>query len=326
MNETKELLLGLNEGEALKKHRSCKSEIYIAPSIKTYPSHTLYLSIITLSIMVVVSSSNWFITWVGLELSLFGFLPLFSSNPITGEGVIKYFLIQAAGSALFLFSIIQSSHSLITLRITLKLGLFPFIQWIPLVIASLRWAGCLTLSTLQKISPLSILLTLSNTTRKIIIGAISLTLAGVLGYNQAVLRALLRYSSIRHSSWLLLCTILGTKLTMTYATAYFRITALLFASLTSSKRDIVNSLLNIEGRDQILLILVIAGIPPFPIFLLKINVIFLFLSYPLLLAILIGRTYLRTYFYLSFTLPLILKNTQIAWKILMLIRPGILVL
>lgn len=43
---------------------------------------------------------------MGFELSLIGFLPILTLNFSVAEGMIKYFLVQAGGSGLFLFSLL----------------------------------------------------------------------------------------------------------------------------------------------------------------------------------------------------------------------------
>lgn len=57
---------------------------------------------------------------------------MFSSTFVVVEGLVKYFLIQAGGSSLFLFSFLISSFSvrgpLMLISMFLKLGIFPFYQ------------------------------------------------------------------------------------------------------------------------------------------------------------------------------------------------------
>lgn len=80
----------------------------------------------------VVSSDNWFISWVGFELSVLGFLPMFRGVRLVVEGIIKYFLVQAGGSSLFLISFLGGRGYLIgyifIIGMFVKLGIFPFYQ------------------------------------------------------------------------------------------------------------------------------------------------------------------------------------------------------
>ena len=119
--------------------------------------------------------------------------------------MIKYFLIQAGGSALFLFSFLMSSLTvrgfLTIVGMFLKLGVYPFYQWVPLVIRSFRWVGCLLLSTIQKIGPLFVLLSHRLDLRRSVMvsGVLRVLAAGLLGFNQSHLRALMGYSSVSHT-------------------------------------------------------------------------------------------------------------------------------
>ena len=109
--------------------------------MKWYPSIFLYGAIIFFSFRLVLSSNNWFIMWIGLELSMFGFIPLLSSNSLSSEGIFKYFFIQAGASRMFLISFLLDfsfKHFIIFFSMIIKLGLFPFYQWLPFVISSLR--------------------------------------------------------------------------------------------------------------------------------------------------------------------------------------------
>lgn len=74
-------------------------------------------------------------------MSLLRFTPLFRISIRTSESIIKYFLVQARGSGMFVISFVISQRALriniLTLGIMMKLGLFPFFQWVPAVILSL---------------------------------------------------------------------------------------------------------------------------------------------------------------------------------------------
>lgn len=102
--------------------------------------------LVLFSVFIAFRAKDWFLIWLSFELSLLGFLPLFSiNNVVILEGLIKYFLSQVAGSCLFLVSILEINFSylgflsvFLPLRMALKLGLFPFFYWVPSVITNLR--------------------------------------------------------------------------------------------------------------------------------------------------------------------------------------------
>jgi hypothetical protein len=80
--------------------------------------------------MLILSSDNWFRVWLGFELSLLTFLPLFVGSSLIVEALVKYFLVQAGGSSVFALSFLlpigEVSDSLLVFSMCLKLGVFPF--------------------------------------------------------------------------------------------------------------------------------------------------------------------------------------------------------
>lgn len=131
-------------------------------------------------------------------------MPIFTGTSLVVEGLVKYFLTQASGSSLFMISFLlnRDVYSVILLLagISIKIGVFPFYQWVPMVITSLSWGGCLLLSTVQKLPPLFVLINQREELGVyiIVLGALSVLISGVLGYNQRYMRSLMAYSSISH--------------------------------------------------------------------------------------------------------------------------------
>lgn len=73
-----------------------------------FPSVSLFFLMVVLRVLVTVSSRSWMIAWVGIELNMLSFLPLITMGDVgsyhQAEAAGKYFLAQAGGTALFLFS------------------------------------------------------------------------------------------------------------------------------------------------------------------------------------------------------------------------------
>lgn len=110
--------------------------------LKLYPSWFVFVLLVFVGVFFVVRADNWFISWMGFELALLGFVPMFVRGIVEIEGMVKYFLVQVAGSGIFIFSFMlydgNFSRVVLLLRIVVKLGGFPFYQWVPRVITSLR--------------------------------------------------------------------------------------------------------------------------------------------------------------------------------------------
>lgn len=108
--------------------------------IKFYPRWFIFFTVSLVGVGLIVSGDNWFIVWVGFELTLLSFLPMFTGGSIIVEGLIKYFLVQAGGSRVFGLSFLLPDCTitvgLFVLRMFMKLGVFPFYGWVPLVMRS----------------------------------------------------------------------------------------------------------------------------------------------------------------------------------------------
>nr|WON66082.1 NADH dehydrogenase subunit 2 [Anotylus sp. 'Oxytelopsis' 1 HFZ-2023b] len=174
----------------------------------------LFFMILWMSIMVTVSTYSWFTMWIGLEINMMSIIPLmnYSKNMYMTESSLKYFIVQAMASSLFLLSIILMSIYLMKLKIMLimtsalliKIGSAPFHFWFPEVMEGQLWTMCFNLLTIQKISPFMLLNYNMNFPYFFsIIIIMNMIISALLGLNQISLRKILTFSSINHISWML---------------------------------------------------------------------------------------------------------------------------
>jgi NADH-ubiquinone oxidoreductase chain 2 len=189
-----------------------------------------------ISIFIVISSPTWFGAWVGLEVNLMSFIPVILDrrNLIRVESCIKYFLVQAFSSLIFLISLLVSIGGLkvfwvgriyinISLLIALfiKLGAAPFHYWFPSVSGGIGWFQNFILMTLQKLP----LLVLSGYLIRfdwivILVVLLRTMVGGIGGFNQSSLRKLIAFSSINHLGWLLVSRFMGCKYIIIYFFIY----------------------------------------------------------------------------------------------------------
>nr|YP_009116251.1 NADH dehydrogenase subunit 2 [Euastacus spinifer]AJD22595.1 NADH dehydrogenase subunit 2 [Euastacus spinifer] len=268
-----------------------------------------------------ISSTSWFSAWVGLELNLMSFIPLISSskNKIPSEASLKYFLVQALGSALIIFSsslIIFSmnpSFLVISLALLLKLGAAPFHFWFPQVMEGLNWIQAIILMTIQKLAPMFLISFLPiNLYIYFLIFTIALTSAivGALGgMNQTSLRKILTYSSINHISWMLFSMLINETLWITYFIMYSIIStsvALLFHSLQAYyfTHLMNNNKTAFSKIVSMLSLYSLGGLPPFSGFIPKWIVVqeMINSSFFTPLAILLMTSLVTLYFYIRLTL------------------------
>nr|YP_011015312.1 NADH dehydrogenase subunit 2 [Stegophiura sladeni]UFQ25375.1 NADH dehydrogenase subunit 2 [Stegophiura sladeni] len=184
-----------------------------------------YFSTLLLSITGCLISNNWLIIWFWIELQSLTLIPLLSLNitPRSIESTNKYFLFQAAGSACLLLGIlirlylsgnllIQGNYNwleylIITLSLTLKIGIFPAHFWFIDTMQGLNLWNGFFVAIPSKIIPLYMVISLSNNTSILvlsIIGVSSAVIGSTFGIHQTQLRKLIALSSIAHLGWMVI--------------------------------------------------------------------------------------------------------------------------
>nr|YP_009689591.1 NADH dehydrogenase subunit 2 [Lepidurus arcticus]QCZ36036.1 NADH dehydrogenase subunit 2 [Lepidurus arcticus] len=299
------------------------------------PRFLCFFSLLMLSLSIVISSNSWFSAWVGLELNLLSFIPIMmtKNNQQLTEAGLKYFLIQALASVIFMFSALfslfyfnYSSHSIIIIlmmSLLLKLGASPFHMWFPAVAEGLSWNKFFILATIQKINPLLLLSTIPFTPAKFILLTAMLSgLVGSLGgFNLNLLRSMMAFSSINHIGWLLFASLLNNSLMWIYFFVYVIILssmAQLFNLYQLTSMSQINSNHSLSPGVKLLLFLnmfSLGGLPPFLGFLPKwliiknASAIMMIAS----LMVLILSTLITLYYYLRISFSSNLLYSKITW-------------
>nr|YP_010318563.1 NADH dehydrogenase subunit 2 [Pseudopotamilla reniformis]ULD67142.1 NADH dehydrogenase subunit 2 [Pseudopotamilla reniformis] len=283
------------------------------------PYSMLFLTTLLMSTLMALSATHWIFLWLSLELNMLSFIAIMHQNQKTQttEATVKYFVIQAVGSILFLTTGISTQMltphpllppALIMLSIFMKMGAAPFHFWFPPVASSLNWNTLLILSTWQKLAPLGVLsaaMKWSAPHIPLIIAAASALAGGLGGIGQTQLRPIIAFSSIGHLGWMIALTYVNPSAMIAYFIVYvFLITPLLLVLKTINISSILNNKMLISNKEfmmMAILLLSIGGVPPFSGFILKwmsIQILTGFIS-PVMLAILILGSLLSLYFYLN---------------------------
>nr|WNH24318.1 NADH dehydrogenase subunit 2 [Anisotremus virginicus] len=234
------------------------------------------------------TSSHWLLAWMGLEMSTLAIIPLMAQHyhPRAVEAATKYFLTQATAAAMLLFAsttnawlsgqwdIQQMSHPLpvtmITIALSLKIGLAPLHSWLPEVLQGLDLTTGLILSTWQKLAPFALLLQIqaSNPTILILLGITSTLVGGWGGLNQTQLRKILAYSSIAHLGWMILVLQFSPSLTFLTLITYFLMTFSTFLVFKLNEATNINALATSWTKAPAitalapLVLLSLGGLPP----------------------------------------------------------------
>nr|YP_006883864.1 NADH dehydrogenase subunit 2 [Xanthopsar flavus]AFS65817.1 NADH dehydrogenase subunit 2 [Xanthopsar flavus] len=256
----------------------------------------IFTTSLLLGTTITISSNHWVMAWTGLEINTLAILPLISKShhPRAIEAATKYFLTQAAASALVLFSsmtnawytgqwdITQLTHPtsclILTSAIAMKLGLVPFHFWFPEVLQGSPLTTGLLLSTIMKLPPITLLYMTSpslNPTLLTTLAILSAALGGWMGLNQTQIRKILAFSSISHLGWMAIIIIYNPKLTLLNFYLYAVMTATVFLTLNTIKVLKLSTLMTAWSKTPslnamlLLTLLSLAGLPPLTGFLPK---------------------------------------------------------
>nr|ACO05497.1 NADH dehydrogenase subunit 2 [Euproctus platycephalus] len=224
---------------------------------------SILMSSLAIGTITTLSSSHWFLAWMGLEINTLAIIPLMTKmhHPRATESATKYFLTQATASALVLFSTMMnawmtgewtimnmSNHfatTVLTIALAIKLGIAPFHLWMPDVLQGLNLMTCLILSTWQKLAPMALLILTNhqlNTNLLIMMALMSTIIGGWGGLNQVQMRKIMAYSSIAHLGWMTLILSFAPSLTMLNLMIYLMLTSSMFMMLMTLNSTNVNKL------------------------------------------------------------------------------------
>nr|AYR05248.1 NADH dehydrogenase subunit 2 [Harpalinae sp. 2 ACP-2013] len=302
----------------------------------------IFLLTLIMGTMISISSYTWLGTWMGLEINLLSFIPLLKSknNSYSTESSIKYFLVQAFASTIFLFSIIMimlnnnineflNMNVFLTMMINsallMKMGAAPFHFWFPEIIEGMNWINSFILMTWQKIAPLMLLsYTIKYSNYIIFIIMMSTLIGSIGGLNQTSMRKIMAFSSINHLGWMISSFLNSEMLWMLYFFMYSFISMTLIYMFNMFKIFYLKQMYSFMNNNLLIKfsllmnLLSLGGLPPFLGFLPKWMVIqYLSMNYMYLLLFMIMMTLITLFFYLriSYT-SLVLSHNEMNFNIL----------
>lgn len=201
---------------------------------------------------------------------------------MSSEASLKYFLIQAIASAIFLFAIIFLlsfnnltkiisiyTNLIISSSLFLKIGAAPFHFWFPGVIEGLTWNNRLILITWQKIAPLIILSYCLNFNFLYFIIITSILIGSLGGLNQTSLRKLIAFSSINHLGWIIAGIFYSENLWIIYFLLYSFLSFTIVFLFNNFKLFHINQIFTLFNNNTViklilfLSLLSLGGLPPF---------------------------------------------------------------
>nr|QOV08561.1 NADH dehydrogenase subunit 2 [Lygodactylus capensis] len=308
---------------------------------------TIMITFLLACSTIVMSNHHWILVWIGLELNTLSIMAMIIKNhhPRATEAATKYFLVQTAAAALILFAgtlntwksgqwtftyAPSPNTTMIMLAAMLKLGLAPVHFWYPDVLQGSTLLMALTISTWQKIAPLTILYVNSQnpSATMLTVWLTSALVGGWGGLNQTQVRKLLAFSSIAHMGWLLTALTLNSKLATLTLIIYILTTTATFLILSPTTMMTTLDLSSAHSSHPtltmalMLLVLSLGGLPPLSGFMPKWLILNELTSQNLvLLATLLALASLPSlYFYLRITFTTMLMappnntTTELKWR------------
>nr|ADD62729.1 NADH dehydrogenase subunit 2 [Microlophus koepckeorum] len=239
--------------------------------------------------IITASSYHWLMAWIGLEINTLAIIPLISKkhHPRSTEASTKYFLTQAAASALILFSSTMNakytgtwditqltttqSTTLLTMALAMKLGLAPTHFWLPEVLQGSSMSTALIITTWQKLAPTTLLYMTTNTlptTMILMMGTLSTLVGGWGGLNQTQLRKLMAFSSIAHLGWIFTISSMLTNIMLLNLFIYIIMTTTMFSSLILLNLKTIKDTTTLSTTSPTLTIIIaltllsLGGLPP----------------------------------------------------------------
>nr|ACJ43922.1 NADH dehydrogenase subunit 2 [Ommatotriton vittatus] len=310
---------------------------------------SMLMSSLAMGTTITLSSSHWFLAWMGLEINTLAIIPLMTKmhHPRATESATKYFLTQALASALILFSttmnawmtgewtiVNMTSHvptTVLTIALAMKLGIAPFHLWLPDVLQGLDMMTCLILSTWQKLAPMALLMLTSyqlNTNLLIVMALTSTIIGGWGGLNQTQMRKIMAYSSIAHLGWMILIVSFAPSLALLNLIIYLLMTSSMFMMLMTLNSTTVNKLSTswlktpTMAASMMTILMSLGGLPPMSGFLPKwlilqemtkqyLGALSAVMAISALLSLFF---YLRLSYAISMTSPPNTSNSSLIWR------------
>uniref|UniRef100_A0AAU6PC58 NADH-ubiquinone oxidoreductase chain 2 n=1 Tax=Midoria longicornis TaxID=3133673 RepID=A0AAU6PC58_9HEMI len=172
-------------------------------------SKFLFLSFMTVGVMISLSCNSWIVVWSGMELFLLSFIPYFCNfSFVSSECSMKYFLIQGLSSSLFAFCVFflflynyMIFKSFLCFSLLIKLGCAPFHSWIMGVVSGMGYDSLFIFFSVSKLPPLFLLSYVCFNLDYFIL--LSLLIGSVGGLNHSSLKKVMGFSSVFNLGFLI---------------------------------------------------------------------------------------------------------------------------
>nr|UNY85891.1 NADH dehydrogenase subunit 2 [Emoia arnoensis] len=249
----------------------------------------LMLTSLATGTVITMTSTHWLMAWVGLELNTLSIIPIITKHhhPRSTEATTKYFLTQAAASAMLLFASMtnawytgtwdlsqftnQPACIMLTMALSMKLGLAPLHFWLPEVLQGTSLNTALIITTWQKLAPLTLMFLTHNSLNPsilIFLGLLSSLVGGWGGLNQTQTRKIMAFSSVAHLGWMTVAMALNPNLALLNLLLYLLMTTTTFMMLMQTSSKTIKDLTTASALSpptlalMMTLMMSLGGLPP----------------------------------------------------------------
>nr|AWU48987.1 NADH dehydrogenase subunit 2 [Mesohomotoma hibisci] len=282
-----------------------------------------------ISLMFPLSSMSWLNIWIGMETNLMMFILIMNKKKsmMMNESMMKYFLIQAIGSLMFLLSLSMNlmyynewpliKAIIPPIALMMKVGLAPLHMWMPEIAKNFDNLTLFFFLTLQKINPLLILFS-SWFNIMFYSSIINILVGSVMGINESLINKLLIFSSISNSGWMIISLMISNMMFYFMFTIY---------SLILTNLMLMNNFFKIKWMSQIksnqlskklsifLMFMSLSGLPPLLGFIPKWMIIKNMINFmPIFTWVFIIFSTLNMFFYMKSSMMMMMNSlTKKKW-------------
>jgi len=219
-----------------------------------------YLVLLTLGLR----SDSFICIWLVMEISRALNIFILYMVKENGSNVLNYFIIQSISSLILLLIWILNYQLVFILMMAAKFGIYPFADWFIIISKNLRNFSFVLIRVLQKFLPMLLMRTFgANVITSLIFGTIRAIFVGLSIGTTNDLRITMIISSIFNSSWLLVGRTISLQTTIILLVVYgVRLVSLLYTNHVGYRQTIYLSILSVRG------------LPPFPVFFAKLQLIY----------------------------------------------------
>lgn len=228
-----------------------------------------------LTVIFITRRNNILFIWLRIELNIIRVIPLLAGNQrgYRSEVVLKYFLVQAWGSIILIWSLVVRAslgglyfQVILRLALFLKLGVVPFHLWFLRVIKVLDWNLFVLLSTLQKVLPI-VIVSIFRVSRVLKAGVILCRLRAFRVASLKYLKLTIAVSSVFSLAWLLAGALGDSCLWLVYLGVYTLGLLTLLRTLGGVREGHTNLRVKFSSLVSKIIIffsfIILAGLPPF---------------------------------------------------------------